>query len=279
MAYAIIRAAKIKTAQQGGIIHSHNSRSEFDKDGEKIIRENVDESRTRENTTWQNIGNDVNSGIQFKLDELNITPRKNAVLGIEYIVSASPEFFEKGNYVHSSYLQNACKFIYEKHGMANVISTTYHFDEQTPHAHVVVVPIDAKGKLNCREFLGGKEKLSTLQDEFHAHVKHMGRPLAGGVLLERGEKYGTTKYVEKTSHVLGSLRREVSEVAQEIEKLNKASQQALKDLNIDEMRKQQVLIQEQIKQLEVLKEKQASAEKEVKKIVNPEKPKNKGLGM
>ena len=66
----------------------------------------------------------------------------------------------------------------KKHGAENVISTTIHRDETTPHMAVYVVPIDSKGNLNAREFLGGRAKLSKMQTDFHDQVKDLG--------LERG---------------------------------------------------------------------------------------------
>ncbi|MFX5169009.1 plasmid recombination protein, partial [Acinetobacter baumannii] len=53
-----------------------------------------------------------------------------------------------------------------------------HRDETTPHLVAYVVPIDQKGKLNAREFLGGRAKLSKMQTDFHEKVKDLG--------LERG---------------------------------------------------------------------------------------------
>ncbi|WP_171496447.1 plasmid recombination protein, partial [Acinetobacter sp. TUM15372] len=53
-----------------------------------------------------------------------------------------------------------------------------HRDETTPHLVAYVVPIDLEGKLNAREFLGGRSKLSKMQTDFDNEVKHLG--------LERG---------------------------------------------------------------------------------------------
>ncbi|WP_171496445.1 plasmid recombination protein, partial [Acinetobacter sp. TUM15372] len=42
------------------------------------------------------------------------------------------------------------------------------------HMAVYVVPIDSKGNLNAREFLGGRAKLSKMQTDFYNEVKHLG---------------------------------------------------------------------------------------------------------
>ena len=49
-----------------------------------------------------------------------------------------------------------------------------HRDETTPHLVAYVVPIDQKGKLNCKEFLGGRAKLNKMQTDFANQVKDLG---------------------------------------------------------------------------------------------------------
>lgn len=279
MAYAIIRAQKIKSFQQAGASHSHNVRQELDKDGETIYRENVDYNKSGDNTHWQMIGENAVDGVKTRLAELDITPRSNAVLAIEYVVSASPEFFDesKNNYSTSSYFSEALKFVIEKHGYENVVSSTVHMDEQTPHAHILVVPIDKKNKLNCREFLGGKEKLSTLQDEFHASMQHTSR----GVALERGEKRGKgepDKYIQRTSHVLGHLRHDLTKVEGIIAEAQKNIAEAIKNMNFELAKREVEKLQEQTKKLEKLQD-QAKDTKKTISSPSPIKKKDQGMGM
>ena len=66
----------------------------------------------------------------------------------------------------------------KKYGKENVIACSIHRDETTPHLIVYVVPIDEKGGLNAKKWLGGRSKLSQTQTEFANEVKHLG--------LERG---------------------------------------------------------------------------------------------
>jgi hypothetical protein len=276
MAFAIIRAAKIKTFQGAGALHSHVVRKEIDKEGEIITRENVDVSRTKDNTHWQVIGEDIVSGIKGRMEELDIKPRKNAVLAIEYLVSASPEFFDesKNNYSTDSYFTEALKFIREKHGTENVVSFTIHRDEMTPHAHIVAVPVDKQGKLNCREFLGGREKLSQLQDDFHAAMKHTSR----GVPLHRGEKKGRNepeKYIERTSPKIASLRYDLKNTANDIGLLQKSCEEALKSLDMERLRLESEKLQKEMVRLSLLENQRNEAEKQLKK--DPRK--QTGLGM
>lgn len=55
-----------------------------------------------------------------------------------------------------------------------------HLDEKTAHIEAYAVPIDPKGKLNCRHFLGARNALSILQTRYALHNKDFG--------LERGLK-------------------------------------------------------------------------------------------
>lgn len=98
--------------------------------------------------------------------------RKDAVLAIEYLVTASPEAFKRHggrlDDTGNGYFADALKWLQAKHGKANVISATIHLDESTPHMVAYVVPMTADKRLSCREFLGGPEKLRAMQTDFHA---------------------------------------------------------------------------------------------------------------
>lgn len=103
--------------------------------------------------------------------------RENAVVAIEYLLSASPEFFEHGaTYENSEKLREWCTaqidFLKEKHGERNILCMYLHMDEKTPHIEAYVVPFDHRGKLNCRSFLGGSKKMTELQTDY---AKAMGK--------------------------------------------------------------------------------------------------------
>jgi hypothetical protein len=59
-----------------------------------------------------------------------------------------------GKRERSSFFKTSVEWLKQKHGAENVISTSIHRDETTPHIVAYVVPIDSQGKLNAREFLG-----------------------------------------------------------------------------------------------------------------------------
>ncbi len=111
--------------------------------------------------------------------------RKDGVLAVEYLLTASPEFFDSGpKHERNSRLQNWCDaqvdYLKSVHGEKNILCAYLHLDEKTPHIEAYVVPIDARGKLNCKHFLGSPAKLSGIQTSYALHNAKFG--------LKRGQE-------------------------------------------------------------------------------------------
>lgn len=118
----------------------------------------------------------------------NQTIRKNAVLAVEVIISASPEYFrpdapQRAGYWHQDKLdawrEAVEPWIAER--FPSAVSIVLHLDEASPHYQILDVPIDERGKLNCRGKYGGKESLIQWQDDAAKAVTHLGieRGIAG----------------------------------------------------------------------------------------------------
>lgn len=45
-----------------------------------------------------------------------------------------------------------------------------HYDETTPHLHVISVPLTKDGRLSARDVIGNKSKMSKTQDSFFEQV-------------------------------------------------------------------------------------------------------------
>ncbi|MFV0927062.1 MobV family relaxase [Pseudomonas palmensis] len=97
--------------------------------------------------------------------------RSNAVLCIEYLVTASPEVFKRHggrlDDLGNGYFRDALAWLKKRHGADNVLSATVHLDESTPHLVAYAVPRTEDGRLSCRDFLGGPAKMRAMQDSFH----------------------------------------------------------------------------------------------------------------
>lgn len=170
MAKAILRTAKLKTLGNIASSLSHNYRTRK--------TPNADPNRSHENLHDMSTAREVSEGIKSRIPAKH---RADAVLAVEYFIGASPEYFKtiddpKGE----KYFALARKWLVERHGAENVISTSVHLDETSPHLIAYVVPLDEKGTLNAKQFLGGKQVLSRMQTDFHLSA---GAPCG----LERGE--------------------------------------------------------------------------------------------
>ena len=126
--------------------------------------------------------------------------RKDAVLAIEYLLTASPEFFEAGSKTErDARLKEWCAaqidFMKKEHGEKNILCMLLHLDEKTPHIECFIVPIDAKGKLNCKSFLGAKNSLSVLQTRYALHNKSFG--LQRGALGSKATHQQVKKFYEQ----------------------------------------------------------------------------------
>lgn len=174
--YAILRATKLKSIGSIAASAKHTYR--------EIETKNADPARRNEN---KHAGVNSSAGLikRFKA-LLPEKRRKNAVLGIEYLITASPEAF-KTKKEWLDYFDKSLKWLRERHGRNNMLAAAVHFDETTPHQVVYVLPRDDKDKLNCRHFLGGRAKLSAMQTDF---AKKVGEPHG----LERGIKGSRAKH-------------------------------------------------------------------------------------
>lgn len=160
--FAILRTAKITTMgnMSGSLQHTFRERETL----------NADSERRRDNQVL--IGPDNSKEIlQRWHDRAPDKIRKNAVRGIEYLVTGSPEAMAKMSPgQQNDYFAEALDWLKDKHGAENILSAVIHRDETTPHLSAMVIPIDDRGKLNAREFLGGRDKLSQMQTDFAERV-------------------------------------------------------------------------------------------------------------
>jgi len=173
-ALAILRIAKLKSWGAIGGAAEHNSR--------KRETPNADPRRLGRNLTLIGMCEaDLAQAVRGRIG--NQTIRKNAVLAVEGILSASPEYFrpdqpqKSGSYDAVRLDQWALaskRWLQAKYG-DRVVSAVLHLDESTPHIQFVLVPLDDRGKLNCRSLFGGsRHTLSDLQTDYANAVAHLG---------------------------------------------------------------------------------------------------------
>ena len=175
MYYAILRTAKLKTMGNIGGSLAHNYRT--------IETPNADPNRTPKNHHTVATPEAVKKAIQDRLPEKR---RSDAVLCIEYLITASPEWDGWGNDKEAEFFKRSSQWLSDKHGAENIAGLSIHRDISTPQLVAYVVPIDQKGRLNCKEFLGGRAKLSQIQTDFANTVTDLG--------LARGKEGSKAKH-------------------------------------------------------------------------------------
>lgn len=189
MAYGICRIQKLKAGSVGGS-GQHTNRQRYTPNADpaqqhiRIIGEpDTPNTPDLETLVRQHIGDQ--------------TIRKNAVLAVEFLLTASPEYFrpddpERAGHYEPQRLEDfqhqACEWLSNNYG-DRIVRAELHLDEATPHIHAYLVPLDVKGKLNCRALFGGSRyRLSELQDSFAAAMVPLG--------LERGIKGSRATHTE-----------------------------------------------------------------------------------
>ena len=105
--------------------------------------------------------------MQALRDRLPAKYRKDAVIGLEYFVGASPQWFqEKTSDQQDAYFRGAIDWLQMRHGKENLVGWSIHRDESSPHLVAYVVPMSDRGTLNAKQWTGGAAALSKMQTSF-----------------------------------------------------------------------------------------------------------------
>lgn len=195
MAYAIARIAKLKGAAVGAA----------DRHVERL-RKTPNSDRTRLGENAHLIGDDtpLRELVDRMIEENGGRPRRDSVECVEVLLEASPEYFTEGrDEVNPErvppFAEKAVEFLRERYG-ENCVKAVLHMDETTPHVQAFVVPIDERGRLNCKRFFGTRELLREFQD---AYARKMG-PLG----LKRGVRGSHASHTE-IQKFYGAIRERV----------------------------------------------------------------------
>jgi hypothetical protein len=144
-------------------------------DTRTVMPENAFPERTKDNYHMP----PTNTAVFERFDALlPPKPRKNAVIGVEFVITASEERLKTID--HTAYLTDAAKWLTNRlGGEQNRLGYFIHRDEPNTHIHVLFIPL-RDGKLSYSSYLGGsKYQLVQLQTDFAKEVgAHYG--------LERG---------------------------------------------------------------------------------------------
>jgi hypothetical protein len=108
----------------------------------------------------------IDAAAKQKLSDAGITTlRKDAVRVIEAVFSLPG----KSEIDHRAYFTDCTKWIRERFGEGNLLSSDVHLDEAAPHCHVLFVPL-VDGRMKGSDLLGGRARLAELANDFHANI-------------------------------------------------------------------------------------------------------------
>lgn len=156
--------------------------------------------------------NNWTQDIKAEIDRAGAHTRSNSVVALDTLYTASPQFFDDKTQEQTEHFFKEClQFHQERFG--HIISAVIHYDETTPHLHVVSVPLTQDGRLSARDVIGNRAKMSRTQDMFYEQV--------GKVYgLDRGERGDGQEKKEHTSAQEHKLREVKANKERELEELD-----------------------------------------------------------
>lgn len=154
--------------------------------------------------------------------EAGCRTRKDNVLTMEALITASPEFMKgKTEEELRRFFELGVEFMKTKQDPATFISAVVHMDEANPHMHLTFVPLTPDKRLCAKEIAGNSKKMVWWQDEFWAYmVKEF-------PTLQRGESAKSTRrkhiptQLYKQATRLNTLMAEVCDLIRQLNPLNK----------------------------------------------------------
>lgn len=273
--YSILRTKKIKSRSDITAMSEHNFRIR--------TQININEKLTPNNVVMFNsLGVDAKkaSDLQEKLtayyEGLGVKERKNNVLGMEFVVSASPEFFQGKTEADIKIWANAqVKFFKEEYG-EQLKMGVLHLDEATPHLHFFIgTEMKSMKKYKNQKGEFHKESWSLNADRYNpGYLTELQTKYAefnARFGLKRGKKGSKTIHKD-----LKDYYRELSQKIEENEKLTQIKKKAS-----DLFPKLKAEILESYKRIDVLitmlegKELTPEEEKIMKSFMPPKEKKSK----
>ena len=201
--FCIMRTEKRKKSDLGGI-QKENTRTATEYNNRVAPGMDIFNVTLKESNNWLQ---DINREIQAA----GAKARSNSVMALDTIYTASPEFFQERTNVENDRFFRDCLKFHESH-FGHIISAVVHYDETTPHLHVISVPLTKDGRLSAREIVGNRANLSRMQTEFFEQV---GR----GYGLERGVQMDGQEKKKRITAQEWQLRQTKQEKAKELEEL------------------------------------------------------------
>ena len=293
MSYAIIRNTKYKRENLKGIFR-HNERR-----NKNYSNDNIDKEKSYLNYSIKSPQYSYEKEFDRIKEKYNLKGQIKKVSNIacEYIITSDHDFFERigGEEETKRFFETAYKFVaeYKDLGEQYIISAKVHRDEQTPHMHLIFLPVvhttDKKGnsidKLACSEFWKAKDSYRQLQDAFYRYMVENGFDLQRGLPKEETnrqhysvEEYKKITNFKQTKEILKSMKLELPDIPDiadiNINRLSKKRDEKIleeiikpKDELINELYQDKLLLHQKLLRQSKMVEKAEKYEKEREKII------------
>lgn len=281
---------KIPTNVGLGNVIKHNCRSDiYDEKGEVLANNTVPEYITHPERAHLNEGDqwnvaDILEKRKKRLVEANLDrkPQNNASVAIEGNYSASNAWFmehQTDPKEWAKYFEDIRTWLINRFDEKNILHWVVHYDEKTPHMHVLFVPLTRNKQIkptkkereaspteklkskyiqtielrySSSNFLGGKPGLERLQDELY-EVAGKARGLERG---KRGSKARHTDqytWAAETAKMRDTLEADRELLDQQVADLNKRAEELAQqevDLNkrAEALSQQEQIIAQRIQQ-------------------------------
>ena len=235
--YGIMRTEKRSRNDVYGIQIEANRTQEDHLRGREFNGSDIDWSLTKRNVYLLPKNDNWNKTITDTLEQYNIKPRKNSVVLLDSIYTASADFFEGMTQAEIIDYFQSCLEFHEKTYGKHTINAVIHFDEvgsnagdscknddgtfkgANYHLHIATIPLLEKNgvfSLCARDIMGGRSEYRKKQDDFYSQVSSLWG-------LERGE----VKDYDET-------RKHLNKMEYEVQEMQIKSQKAKAELNIRE---------------------------------------------
>ena len=182
---------------------------------------NIDPERTPQNFHLVQPSGRYRAIANGQIQEAGCRTRKDRVLLMEALVTASPEYMAgKSERELRRYFERAVEFMKTKQDSSTFVSAVVHMDEANPHMHLLFVPLTQDKRLSAKEIAGDRKKMVRWQDEFWSYmVKEYPALQRGESALSTGRTHIPTQLFKQAAHLTKQKER-LQQLLGEITPLN-----------------------------------------------------------
>lgn len=182
---------------------------------------NIDPERTPQNFHLIQPGGRYRAIANRQIEEAGCRTRKDSVLLMEALVTASPEYLAgKSEQELRRYFERAVEFMKTKQEPSTFVSAVVHMDEANPHMHLLFVPLTQEKRLSAKEIAGDRKKMVRWQDEFWSYmVKEYPALQRGESALSTGRTHIPTQIFKQAAY-LNKQKEKLQQLLAEVTPLN-----------------------------------------------------------